>query len=341
MYVWICGRQIYSPSIACSLNRRSYFNFMTNPIRSSLLGLIVGDALGVPVEFKSRLEIAENPVTGMTGYGTYNLPPGTWSDDSSMMLCTAEVLAKGYNLGAIANNFIRWVTETYWTPRGVVFDIGNATRLAISRLQAGEPYESAGGKHENSNGNGSLMRILPLLFLLQDETDMMRRFDVISDVSSLTHGHIRSRLACFYYIEMGRAILAGLKMMAAKQKADAALLNLFDMLEVPNAERAYFARLLFPGFERVARSNIQSSGYVIHTLEAAVWCLLTTQTYEDAVLLAVNLGEDTDTTGAVTGGLAGLYYGANAIPQEWIRGLARLEDIEALIRDWNNRMKTS
>lgn len=135
-------------------------------IKSALLGVAVGDALGVPVEFKSRQEISQNPVTTMIGYGTHNQPPGTWSDDSSLTFCLAEALTNDFCLDEIGQNFVKWYNENYWTPNGEVFDIGGTTKQAILRIAKGENPELAGSSKETDNGNGSLMRILPLLFYL-------------------------------------------------------------------------------------------------------------------------------------------------------------------------------
>jgi ADP-ribosyl-[dinitrogen reductase] hydrolase len=135
----------------------------TPQIKSVLFGVAVGDALGVPVEFNSRQTIHKNPVTDMMGYGTYNLPAGTWSDDSSLTFCLAEALTKEFDLNTIGQNFVKWCYNNYWTPRGNVFDIGIATQQAIDRLAKGEQPDLAGGFDISSNGNGSLMRISPLL----------------------------------------------------------------------------------------------------------------------------------------------------------------------------------
>ena len=177
-------------------------------IKSALFGVAVGDALGVPVEFKSRETISKNPVKDMIGYGTYNLPPGTFSDDSSLTFCLAEALTQDFDLNSIAKNFVKWVDENYWTARGTVFDIGIATREAIDRLARGEQPDLAGGFEPSSNGNGSLMRILPLVFYIFDKP-ISERYQIIKEVSSITHGHIRSVIACFYYLEFARQIILG------------------------------------------------------------------------------------------------------------------------------------
>ncbi|MET3732623.1 ADP-ribosylglycohydrolase family protein [Moheibacter stercoris] len=298
-------------------------------IKSALFGVAVGDALGVPFEFNSRQTIAKNPVTDMTGYDTYNLPAGSWSDDSSLAFCLTEALTQDYNLTIIGQNFVKWYHQNYWTPQGHVFDIGIATRQAISRLAKGEKPELAGGFDETDNGNGSLMRILPLLFYLLDKP-IKERYDITKKVSSITHGHIRSVIACFYYLEFAKQILSGKDKFEIYKNLQTDISNHLASLAINPTEIAKFDRLLKSDITKLDESKIHSSGYVLHTLEASIWCLLTTDNYNEAVLKAVNLGSDTDTTGAVTGGLAGLLYGIENIPTNWIKQIARRDDIENL-----------
>ncbi|TVQ09222.1 MAG: ADP-ribosylglycohydrolase family protein [Balneolaceae bacterium] len=309
-------------------------------VKSVLLGVAVGDALGVPVEFMNRDDIRRNPVTDMRGYGTYNLPPGTYSDDSSLTFCLAEALADGYDLHAIARNFVKWKEENYWTARGMMFDIGIATAQAIGRLAAGAHPDEAGGTGEDSNGNGSLMRIAPLLFYIRG-MPAERRFEITREVSSLTHGHIRSVVACHYYLEYARLLFNGAGLFEAYGTLQATVPELLETVSVDPVETALFSRLLRGNIHELPEDEIQSTGYVLHTLEASVWCLLTTGSYRDAVLKAVNLGFDTDTTGAVTGGLAGLYYGLDSIPAEWRHQLARHDDIENLAEHLAERLATA
>lgn len=304
---------------------------ITEKVKSVLFGVAVGDALGVPVEFRSREEIRRDPVTDMRGYGTYNLPPGTFSDDSSLTFCLAEALAGGYDLHAIARNFVKWKEENYWTARGVMFDIGIATSQAIGRLAAGVRPDLAGGTGEDSNGNGSLMRIAPLLFYIRG-LSASRRFEITREVSSLTHRHIRSVIACHYYLEFARLLYEGVWMFEAYRMLQETIPEFLESMAVDPAETALFSRLLQGNIHELPEDAIRSTGYVLHTLEASVWCLLTTGSYRDAVLRAVNLGSDTDTTGAVTGALAGLNYGLDNIPSEWRQQLARHNDIEDLAK---------
>jgi ADP-ribosyl-[dinitrogen reductase] hydrolase len=151
-------------------------NVSKETIESALLGLAVGDALGVPVEFKSRHTLSAVPVTEMIGFGTHSQPPGTWSDDSALAFCLAESLCKGYDLNDLARRFVNWCEWGYWAARNAeVFDIGNATRLAIRRLDLGISPVEAGGREEHSNGNGSLMRILPRDCLRDCSADPFRQ----------------------------------------------------------------------------------------------------------------------------------------------------------------------
>lgn len=297
--------------------------------RAALLGLAVGDALGVPVEFQSRAARRHDPVVGMRAYGTHHQPAGTWSDDASLTFCLAQAIADGFSVGKAADYSRRWYYENFWTPHGHVFDIGITTREALSRLQSDPKLILAGGTNEFSNGNGSLMRILPLAFY-QPDAPLQQRFQLIREVSAITHGHIRSAVACLLYLEMARYLRTGLAPAAAYaqlcQEAPAQLLA----LNIPAKEADNFERILSGRLPGLPETAISSSGYVMHTLEAALWCLLRYETYAEAVLAAVNLGDDTDTTGAVAGGLAGLYYGEAAIPPEWLAALARRPDIENL-----------
>ncbi|WP_158829269.1 ADP-ribosylglycohydrolase family protein [Mucilaginibacter lacusdianchii] len=300
-----------------------------NACQSLLLGVAVGDALGVPVEFKQRAYLKQHPVTSMTGYGTHHQPAGTFSDDASLTFCLAESIASSFDLKQVARNFINWRNHNYWTATGEVFDVGITTQRAIDSLVQGASPELAGDEGENANGNGSLMRILPLIVYIKDKP-VTERFEIIKQVSSVTHRHIRAVIACFYYLEFALELLQGKPKLEAYLSLQKTFPDTLRKLSVPQNEISIFIRLLVDRIDMIDEDQIYSSGYVLHTLEASIWCLLTTNTYTEAVLKAVNLGEDTDTTAAVTGGLAGLLYGFDSIPQNWLLTLARRDDIEDL-----------
>lgn len=299
------------------------------PVFAGLMGLCVGDALGVPVEFTSRAERLDDPVSEMRGYGTYNQPPGTWSDDSSLTFCLADALCDGFDLQAIADTFCQWFTHALWTPHGEVFDVGGATSRAIGNLMRGTPPLEAGGADERSNGNGSLMRTLPLAFY-GDRRDFGELLDRVHQVSAITHAHPRSQMACGIYTSIVLEVLRGAELPVALAKGLARVAPFYDVSPF-NEERSHFQRL---GTElaTLPPSEISSSGYVIHSLEAALWCALTSNSYAETVLKAVNLGSDTDTVAAIAGGLAGVYYGEDAIPEDWRAAIARKDDILDLAR---------
>ncbi len=307
-----------------------------NKVLGGLSGLCIGDALGVPFESCSRDELKRNPVTTMVGYGVYNQLVGTWSDDSSLTFCLADTLCQGFNLDDIARKFCKWLYEGYWTPYGKAFGVGNTTRQAIFRLRKGVNPEEAGGKSEYDNGNGSLMRILPLAYYLQN-AEASKKFEIIHQVSSITHAHPRSQMACGIYIQLAINLLKGDKPKLAYQRMKATIVD-FYRKEPYCVEVNNFARILQADISKLTEDEIKSSGYVIDTLEASLWCLLNNNSYAETVLNAVNLGGDTDTTGAVTGGLAGIYYGYENIPKDWVEQIARKKDIMELANKLNKQI---
>jgi ADP-ribosylglycohydrolase len=321
---------------------------MKQKIKDAFFGFAVGDALGVPVEFRSREDIAKNPVTDMREFGTHHQPKGTWSDDSSMAFCLAESLATPihsnkkaiYDINDIANNFVKWKYEKFWTPHGRVFDIGIATRDAIKRLKKGEGPLLAGGVDEYSNGNGSLMRILPLVFYKGYffEDSIKKRYELVSEVSAITHGHFRSIFSCFIYTEFARILLkqTDKNKFSAYNELQILITDFAIEFNFNKTEIALFDRILKNDITTFETETIKSSGYVLHTLEASFWCFLKYDSYSESVLKSVNLGEDTDTTGCVTGGIAGLFYGINTennekgIPKEWLNVIVKKEEITNL-----------
>ena len=180
-------------------------------IRNGLLGAVLGDALGVPVEFKSRIELERNPVTELTGYGTFNLPPGTWSDDTSMTLITLESLSEKYNPTAIMNSFCKWVFHGYMTPYGKTFSIGKTTLKACENYKVFKDLKRCGQSDERSNGNGSLMRMLPvaIYFAKSEEKEIISKS---FEISELTHAHIRSKIACAYFSLIVSKIINGVNL---------------------------------------------------------------------------------------------------------------------------------
>lgn len=253
-----------------------------NTLQTILLATATADALGVPVEFKPRSYLKANPVTDLLEFGTHYQPKGTWSDDTSLMLCLAESMVEGLDINKLAQKFIVWKNDNLWTPHGWVFDIGIGTRVAIEQLENGIVPELAVGFGEMDNGNGSLMRILPLVLHIKD-LDIDQRYEWTKKVSSLTHAHVRSIMACFYYLEFAKKILEGKEKFQAYSELQIEINSYFESRKINPMEIQKFSRLLFEDISKVEEDNIKSSGYVIDTLEASIWCVLTTNNYKEAV----------------------------------------------------------
>lgn len=308
---------------------------MSNIILDGIMGLVVGDALGVPVEFTDRESLRDNPLTTMIGYGTYNQPAGTWSDDTSMTLALLDSLEDGIDYEDIMSKFVSWFNNGGYTPYGQMFDIGIATREALQRYIDGKLPLESGGISEYDNGNGSLMRILPILYYLQTKygNDLQENdeiFDIVHNISALTHRHKRSQMACGIYISLASQLITNTRLDLAVESGIGIAMKYYKNKKEFKNELQYFSRLEDKEFKYLPEEAIKSGGYVVDTLEASIWCLLNTNDFRSCVLKAVNLGSDTDTTGAVAGGLAGLRYGYDNIPEEWLDTIAKRDYIEDL-----------
>lgn len=272
-----------------------------------MLGLVVADAVGVPFEcgWRDQYEVTEMVgfEPGMPGYHAAAIPVGSWSDDSSLTFATVDSyrVCGAWNSADLLKRFCAWFYDDAYVPQGQKrFGEGKVTVSALEKFRAGVDADECGVREETALGNGSLMRILPLALNPHTAADVAR-------VSSLTHAAPLCAMSCVCYVEIAERLLAGEDKLAAVRAQ-----------EWPEHEA--FARM--PHIETLPRDEIKSSGHVIETLEAALWCLLTTDNYRDCILTAVNLGRDTDTVAAVAGGLAGLYYqGEKGVPSEWIEKL--------------------
>lgn len=288
----------------------------------ALLGLATGDALGTPLEFTRKGDV--EPIDEMVGGGPFGLPPGYWTDDTSMALCLAESLVeRGFDPHDQMTRYVRWWRKGHWSSTGKCFDIGNATRAALVRFEAdGDPF--AGSTDSHSAGNGSLMRLVPVA--LRYAHDPAQAVRLAAESSRTTHAAREAIDACRYFA----ALLVGA--LNGRDKSE-----LLSPRFAPEAV-AWNADPLSPAIDAIAAGSfrhktereIRASGYVVHTLEAALWAFSRTNTFRDGALLAVNLGEDADTTGAVYGQLAGAYYGARAIPESWRSKIVKREEIERL-----------
>ena len=294
-------------------------------IHSVIYGLAIGDALGVPVEFNDR---DSYQILDMVGYGTYNQPAGTWSDDTSLSLALIEHLCEDSDLNELMDKFVAY-RQGYLTPFGYCFDIGVATNQAIERYLAGEFPEKCGGTSERDNGNGALMRISPLALLLHENFDFSYRSKIIEQYTKLTHAHPRSIVASILYVQFLIGFLLNIRLEKLLCQSKPYFEDYFKKKpEYWKEYQEHFRELFDQDFYQKSREEITSTGYVVDTLKACLWCLGTTKNFEEAVLKAVNLGEDTDTIGAITGSLAGAIYKLECIPERWIEKLANRSLLE-------------
>ncbi len=307
-------------------------DLLLSTVRAIIFGHAIADALGVPAEFESREKLHRSPVLDYQGYGAHPVPAGTWSDDTSMTLATLDSLSHGLNYNDIMQRFCNWKVRADYTATGIVFDMGVTTHRALSAFLAGTPALECGCKQANDNGNGSLMRILPAALYAkyrQKVYPVSARMETIHNASALTHAHPRSLMGCGIYSFILWALIDHPGKASVREGLHQAQQFYYNQPAFRD-ELTEYARLLaqpMDDFALTPEEEIRSGGYVVSTLEAAIWCLLNTDSYADCVLKAVNLGHDTDTVAAVAGGLAGSLYRFNAIPQRWLDGLLHADMI--------------
>lgn len=282
--------------------------------RGAMLGLAVGDALGSAVEFQPRGTF--EPLTDMIASDVHGLPPGYWTDDTSMALCLAESLIEkgGMDLADQLERYVRWWRDGYLSSTGKCFDIGGTTSDALVNFErTGDPH--SGSTNPRHAGNGSIMRLAPVPLFFS--SDMDAAVNNSAESSRATHGAEEAVQACRY---LG-ALIAGA--VSGASKGDL-LLESF----APIGLSPKIAKVASGSFKLKGESRIRGSGYCVESLEAALWAFHNSDSFEEGVLLAVNLGDDADTTGAVHGQLAGAYYGESDIPRKWRETLRFREKIE-------------
>ena len=307
-----------------------------NKLLEGIIGFAVGDALGVPAEFKSREELGRYPITDMIGDGTYNVPAGTFSDDTSMTLATLHSIIETGTIDTndMADKFLKWFRETEYTATGDCFDIGRTTLQALTKFELKqEEAVHCGGSGEYDNGNGSLMRILPIAYYIyyKQIKDDMEIYELIRNVSSITHSHEISILGCYIYTRYCLLLLEGKDKFGAYEDIQKLDFCMFSEYAINK-----YSRILNSNIAEVVEENVSSSGYVVSTLEAVMWLFLNSNDYNATILKAVNLGEDTDTVGAITGGLLGIYYGINSIKESWKQTLKKYDYIVDLCNKFEN-----
>jgi len=303
------GERIIAMTVGEELDELSRF-------RGCLLGLAVGDAVGATVEFKERGSFSK--MSDMVGGGPHGLKPGQWTDDTSMALCLATSLVEqeGFDANDQMDRYCQWRGEGYLSSTGKCFDIGNTTSYALDYYQA-TSEAIAGPTEPDTAGNGSIMRLAPVPMFFYPEQASVERFSAES--SRTTHGAPVCVDACRL---LGVMILRALSAVSKDKVLSAGTDLQFDTDEI--------SAIATGTYRSKGETDIRGSGYVVESLEAALWCFTGTESFEAAVLKSANLGEDADTTAAICGQVAGAYYGESGIPQRWRELVAMREDIRAL-----------
>jgi len=302
----------------------------------SVIGHAIGDAMGMPTEFGIREKLQKEPVTEMIGSEKTGQPAGSWTDDTSMLIATIDsYLEKGYfNYSDIMNKWEIWIKGEDYTAAGEVFDVGRTCLRAISNYKRGMNPVEAGIKDLKANGNGSLMRILPVA--LYSYAKKMKEEEIIkltNDISSLTHGHDIAKLGCYIYVKYIMLLLDGYD----KNKAYSKLKEI-DYSSYSEEAISKYDRILKDDIGKYDLDDISSTGYVVDTLESALWLLLTTNDFNEAIIGSTNIGNDTDSIGAILGAMAGIVYGIDTVNSDWRIQLQRSDYLFELSKKFANKL---
>ena len=294
-----------------------------NVILDSLLGFAIGDAFGVPVEFCDRDYVKSLNLNDMIS-GTHNVPKGSWSDDTSMIIATIDSIINNsgnINYKDIMNNFIKLVENGDFTSLGYAFDIGNTITKSLNKYKKTNDELNSGCGDLMDNGNGSLMRILPIsLYCILNNLSNNETIDIISKASSLTHSHEISILGCYIYTMYLKEIVN------SKNKLNAFeyILNL-DYSYFKNDTLNVYSRLLSEEFLNIKEDEINSTGFIVDTLESVIYSINNSNSFKESIITSINLGNDTDTIAALTGAASGIIYNISSIPNKWLEDLSKKE----------------
>ena len=295
--------------------------------KDGIIGFAVGDAMGVPVEFTNREILMEKPVTSMIGFMRHNVKKGTWSDDTSMTIATMDsIISSNGNIVAndMANRFLDWMENGKYTPGGKIVDIDRTTLRALGKFKTTRRSAvNCGCTSNTDNGNGSLMRMLPIIYYSYlNWLEQDRILKLVAGISSITHANELVIMGCYMYVNYALELLSTNNRKNAYAKIQNLDYSMFSMQTIRSYSRILDGEIYHYGID-----EIKSSSNIVDTLEAVLWVLMNTDTYNQAIIGAVNLGSDTDTVAACTGGLAGIIYGIKSINPEWKIDLRKYEEI--------------
>lgn len=289
-----------------------------------LMGFVIGDAMGLPLSARTREELLKKPITKMIGEGTYERPEGTWSDNTSMMIATIDSINAKNNVdfNDIALKFAAFKNHHQYTADHEVFKLNETCAEAIDKFE--ENHDNpilCGSVNNEDNDNGSLVRILPIAYYALDKK--LKDFEVlelVKKISSITHANEISMMGCYIYVRFVMFLLTGKDKYSAYSMMKCVDYTMFSE-EVQNA----YQRLLKEDISKLKINEINSTSYIVDTLEACLWVILKSENFKEAIIGAINLGDDTSSIGALTGGIAGILFGYDFIPDEWKDTILRKE----------------
>ena len=305
-------------------------------VKSCILGLAIGDALGVPYEFMPRYQAESADLTHMTENGFYHQQPaGAWSDDTAMTLAVMDsIIHTGYiDAEAMMSAFQDWYINARYTSTGITFGVGRTINFALKKHRYGNPALACGPSGFRDNGNGALMRFSPIaLFCSYNKFSRDEEVCLVNNACQITHAHEISQLGCLIYTDYMKSIVSGSSKTQAYEAICSADYNSYYSKKAVCAYR----RILDGELVALPRHSLNESGYIVDTLEAALWATLKETSYKDAIRDAIHLGYDTDTVAAVTGSICGILYGAESIPEVWQNELLNRDYLENLCRAFSS-----
>lgn len=306
-------------------------------VKDGLIGLAVGNAMGVPTDTNSREELLEKPVVKMMPRIRDGIPKGAWSDSTSMSIATIDaIIHKGMNYNEIAENFVRWFTANQFCSMKESFDVGETTLKAlVSFTQHLEAAEECGLTGLQDNGNGSLIRMLPIAYyLLVSKASDRDILEVVRSVSSITHAHEISVCGCYIYVRYVMHLLRGNNKFSALAKVRGLDYSIFSKETVD-----CYARILKGDLTELTIDDIRSSFYIVDSLEAALWCFLQSSNYKECVIATTNIGNATSSIGSIAGSLAGIFYGYSNIPKNYLEDLRKRDYLEKVCEDYEDYLR--
>ena len=304
-------------------------------IIDGVIGHVIGDAMGVPIEGHSRGRLLEKPVTKMMD--SLRGEKGTWSDDTSMTLATIDsyINSHKWDYDDIMNKYIDWLNSSKYTAAGKPIGVGRTCLTAIKQYYNGNTSALESGLDAiDSNGNGSLMRMYPVAYYCYykklNNNDI---YDLVKNISSLTHRHEVSILGCYIYTLFVIRLLKGIDKYKAYKEIKEEDYSMFS-----NESLLIYKRILKDDLNTLFIDDIRSTGYVVDTLEASLWVLLKSNSYKDSIIGSINLGNDADTIGAITGSMSGIIYGYDNIPKDWLDSLIKKDYIIDLCNKYEKEL---